>query len=150
MGGPWKHRLSDVSDNEQTATCAECGPDTRIRFRRTQKRWVCTNQGKHHKYRGDRKKQARARLLEECVKAQGGKCAICNQKRTLVLDHCHKTEFVRSALCRGCNVGLGHFRDNPELLRKAAEYVENFAATIEDEHNDADSLDVCVSNFVKY
>lgn len=67
---------------------------------------------------------------------QGGGCAICgglNGKRRLSIDHDHACcpgertcgECVRGLLCDACNHGLGKFRDDPVLLRKATEYLEN-------------------------
>lgn len=61
---------------------------------------------------------------EAMEQAQGGRCAICGDVTTLSIDHCHKSGQVRKLLCNGCNMGLGHFRDSPELLRKAAAYLE--------------------------
>jgi hypothetical protein len=57
--------------------------------------------------------------------AQGGKCAICEEpfSKTPHVDHCHATGKVRALLCGGCNVGLGRFRDNPEHMEAAAQYV---------------------------
>ena len=67
---------------------------------------------------------------------QKGGCAICKtpiglygaegQAPVLHVDHCHETEKVRGLLCRTCNVGLGHFKDNATVLRLAAEYLEGF------------------------
>ena len=61
------------------------------------------------------------KLLEE----QGGRCFICDQipDSALHADHCHSTKTKRKLLCRSCNTGLGLFRDRPELLEKAAEYL---------------------------
>ena len=63
--------------------------------------------------------------------AQGGGCAICKRTdsgssrwKTLHVDHCHQTGVIRGLLCHGCNVSIGHFKDSPELLRRAAMYVE--------------------------
>ena len=59
--------------------------------------------------------------------AQGGGCFLCGHVPSvsrLSVDHCHTSGAVRSLLCNHCNVGLGHFRDNPHLLRSAALYLE--------------------------
>lgn len=60
--------------------------------------------------------------------AQGGKCAICRETRSqkLSVDHSHKTGLTRGLLCRRCNNYLlaKGARDRPEVLRAAAEYLE--------------------------
>lgn len=59
---------------------------------------------------------------------QDYKCAICKNTFTgykePYIDHCHKTEKVRGLLCAKCNFGLGHFKDNENLLLKAIEYLK--------------------------
>lgn len=59
---------------------------------------------------------------------QGGRCAICGRhqseiKRSLFIDHCHKTGLVRGLLCHKCNLLLGHSNDNPEILMNAIKYL---------------------------
>jgi hypothetical protein len=65
------------------------------------------------------------RLLDE----QCGVCAGCGLSnpinRRLSVDHCHDTGKVRGLLCHHCNIGIGHLRHDPKLLRKMAEYCEN-------------------------
>ena len=41
-----------------------------------------------------------------------------------VIDHDHATETVRGALCHYCNLTIGNAKDNPRILRAAAEYLE--------------------------
>ncbi len=60
---------------------------------------------------------------------QGGACFICKKpqselKKTLAVDHCHRSGKVRSLLCAPCNKGLGCFKDNPALIKIAAAYLE--------------------------
>lgn len=59
--------------------------------------------------------------------AKATHCELCGDEFTKDngphFDHDHATGLLREALCGLCNRGLGHFRDNPEVLRKAARYV---------------------------
>jgi hypothetical protein len=50
-------------------------------------------------------------------------CVICGHEGNLVVDHCHKTNTIRGMLCNHCNKGLGHFRDDPDLLEFARIYL---------------------------
>lgn len=61
-------------------------------------------------------------LLKE-IKRDIRQCVICGDDGPLVVDHDHQNGEVRGMLCNHCNRGLGHFRDDPELLEFAAEYL---------------------------
>lgn len=62
---------------------------------------------------------------QQMVVDQDGCCAICNvADDNLFVDHHHETNIVRKLLCNPCNLGIGCFYDNPELLKKAAAYLE--------------------------
>lgn len=61
--------------------------------------------------------------------SQGGVCALCGGddpgvKGVWHVDHCHDSLAVRGLLCSPCNTGLGQFKDRPDVLRRAADYVE--------------------------
>jgi len=60
--------------------------------------------------------------------AQDGCCALCLQMFTsrVCVDHDHETGKVRALLCINCNAALGKLRDDPVLIRRAADYVERF------------------------
>jgi hypothetical protein len=68
--------------------------------------------------------------FDDLLAAQGGKCAICGTSdwpgkgNRPHVDHCHTGGGVRGILCHFCNLGLGNFRDDPERLRRAIEYLE--------------------------
>jgi hypothetical protein len=66
---------------------------------------------------------------DEMIARQQGKCAICSYEpapgeRRLSVDHDHGTGAVRALLCGRCNVALGMLREDPDLIRAAAEYLE--------------------------
>ena len=62
--------------------------------------------------------------LEEAKALLTKPCRICGEP-SRDIDHCHTTKKVRGALCRKCNLGLGYFNDNSELLSKAVEYLKS-------------------------
>lgn len=98
-------------------------------------------EGKHHSGGFCARHCARFRLLGitveqyvELYEATGGTCAICGKPETqlsgwhgevmeLSIDHDHETGRVRGLLCQWCNQGIGRFRDDPELLTRAAAYL---------------------------
>lgn len=65
---------------------------------------------------------------EQVKAAQGGGCAGCGRDgvtRSLHTDHDHKTRVTRGLLCPSCNSALRKLRDNPEIARALAAYLEN-------------------------
>ncbi len=70
------------------------------------------------------------RTYSDLLERQGNKCAICKttepggNNRRFAVDHNRKTGLVRGLLCNNCNRGIGHLKDNPETLRRAANYLE--------------------------
>lgn len=61
---------------------------------------------------------------------QNGVCKICGRtethakKKKFNIDHNHITGKVRGLLCNRCNVGLGKFKDDIEILKKAIGYLQ--------------------------
>jgi hypothetical protein len=80
-------------------------------------------QQRHRKY-GITKEQ-----FYDLLSKQGDCCAICGSSEPVgsssqwKVDHDHVTGKVRGLLCNTCNVGLGMFRDDSELLKTASKYL---------------------------
>ena len=61
---------------------------------------------------------------ENLSKSQNNQCAICYKEEKLVVDHNHTTGKVRGLLCNDCNRNLIAQREDPEIFRRAADYLE--------------------------
>jgi len=103
------------------------------------RKWKPWRSEEFREYRRDWQLQDRYGItlkeFEQMSEAQNGVCAICgnepdsNQKgNTLHVDHCHEAGEIRGLLCNHCNVGLANFRNDPDALRRAAEYLETWKA----------------------
>lgn len=61
----------------------------------------------------------------EVLASQSEVCDICRlPSDKICFDHDHATTRHRGWLCDHCNRGLGQFRDNPEIMRRAIAYLE--------------------------
>lgn len=62
-------------------------------------------------------------IIDKCTHT----CQICGADTTSKathLDHDEVRKIIRGWLCHRCNVGIGFFKDNPDVMRRAAEYLE--------------------------
>ena len=98
-----------------------------------QARYRERNPDAHRKWRLPARYGISLEQYEEMHAVQNGVCAICSRPETLVVrgshprlvvDHDHETGKVRGLLCDYCNTGLGKFKDDPQALRAAADYIE--------------------------
>ena len=96
-------------------------------------------------FRGKRDPEWRLKLygmslarIAEMLAAQGGACYLCGEpldpeaKRGMHVDHDHACcrggrscgTCVRGLACDSCNVGISHFGDDPERMRRVADNLE--------------------------
>jgi len=120
------HKRPETKDGRRT-DCKECN--------RKQKQALWASLPKEERQKRNEKIRLKYQYgitpedYQQKVKEQDGKCYICGNEanyngKPLYVDHCHSSGKVRKLLCQHCNSGLGMFRDNPELLIKAADYVK--------------------------
>ncbi|MFJ5882656.1 endonuclease VII domain-containing protein [Kitasatospora cineracea] len=118
--------------------CKRCGKNRASRFFAGPRGSVCSacrTASRRAASRGARLQATYGLSAEEyqqLFEAQGGACAICRETRrtNLAVDHCHKSMAIRGLLCQRCNGALlaRGARDRPEVLRRAADYLEDYPA----------------------
>ena len=124
--------------------CKSCCLDNAKLRRKTDLKWVTYQREKSKEYRQKNpikfKEIVRNSTLKKkygitsdqyrvLLESQGYKCKICGSETakgygSFHVDHDHKTGRIRGLLCQGCNTSIGKFQDNPKLLRRAADYLE--------------------------
>ena len=102
------------------SNCKECEKERRKQYKATTARSAQKN-----KLRGY---NMTFEDYERLYDSQEGLCMICQQPNNrdmlLAVDHDHATGKVRGLLCNNCNLALGLVHDDPHLLRRMAEYIE--------------------------
>jgi hypothetical protein len=109
-------------------SCKDCEAPRFKKYREDNKEKVNNN-----RLKWNRKKSYNfpPKLFEARFDEQGKSCAICKSpnaggRGAFHADHNHETNQPRGVLCHNCNVALGNFKDNPELLKTAIEYLEKY------------------------
>lgn len=70
-------------------------------------------------------------LREQILQEQQGLCAICHDildPSEAVLDHDHKSGYIRAVLHRGCNAYIGHLENNQARNRITPQRLEQILA----------------------
>lgn len=100
------------------------------KYKNTKKRWNQANSDRTRLYafRGVLKKHGMSMEdYESILTIQSGVCAIClhecKVRTRLAIDHSHTTGKVRGLLCNGCNVAIGHLKEDPEIFDRALKYL---------------------------
>jgi hypothetical protein len=97
------------------------------KHRALDRQWKKKNRGKVRLWRVAKKYGLSPEAYLGMFAAQGNACAICREpelRRTLCVDHDHKTGRVRGLLCTWCNMIIGTAKDSQTRLRAAVWYLE--------------------------
>lgn len=110
------------------------------------KNYYRNHQEKINKYNREWQKKNRSKLHASCrrhrlkknfgltidqysqlLEKQNRKCAVCkvfnNSQRHFPVDHDHVTGKVRGLLCPNCNMAIGMFKENKEIIKAALDYL---------------------------
>ena len=120
-------KKKDKSGNDLAFPCKEC----RKSYRKERRKYCPIKrreEGLKHLY------NITIDDYNKMLKFQNYKCAICstssinyrsrNGSTHFSVDHCHTTGKIRGLLCCICNIGLGNFKDNTDLLNRASMYLQ--------------------------
>ena len=116
---------NETSKHGHKELCREC--DTRGR----KERWHAVPKEQRRDFEYQRKYGVSLNDVDEMRKDQDYRCKICGVHEEdavgkhggLYVDHCHTTGKVRGLLCHNCNAGLGHYKDDVDLLLAAIQYL---------------------------
>lgn len=125
----WRKRVNEANRAWQLKNADRVNEERKLR-RKNDHVW---REQQNAKRRGRDQRDDQLRTKYRITKAdydamlvrQGGVCALCKKTsdKTLHVDHCHATGAVRGLLCGMCNVGLGCFKDDKTLLKRAISYL---------------------------
>lgn len=132
----------------QRERMANLSPEERERKAQLSRDWYSRNprsseesKRQHFKHRYGLTLEGRQQILND----QGGRCYLCgdpfdpNRPRGIHTDHDHDCcpgsrscgKCIRGLACDGCNSGVGHFRDDPDRMRRAADALEAAKARVQ-------------------
>ena len=95
------------------------------------KKWRKENSEKEYFYNLKGKYGITEEQLEHIKNSFNYSCMICgieekDLKRKLCIDHNHTNNQVRGVLCSSCNLGIGYFKDDINLIEKAIQYLDQY------------------------
>ena len=129
-----------VYGKDKRRVCIVCNKRNRIESYHRNKEEINRSRSERNIHKGYNRKwhiMRRYRITledyEEMLESQDNKCAICggppngSSVTKFCIDHDHESGEVRGLLCNKCNCGLANFRDDRDVLKNAAKYLERAA-----------------------
>lgn len=108
---------------QKPVKCRHCGATF---HRKGSRHWLCE---RCFPFANKLNRFGRMGMTSEWFETRMNQCGICEcpfpDPRKRHVDHDHVTNQVRGVLCEQCNHGLGNFKDDPELLTKAIDYLHS-------------------------
>jgi|SRR3989344_1512523 len=114
------HKLLDTTEFARNQNGVNNRPIRRPSYQKCRKQLEGTNPTRKEKLK----------WLKTKPKNKPFECPIC-AKRTIagitskvVLDHNHRTGEIRGWICDSCNTGIGRFKDDIELIKRAIKFLK--------------------------
>ena len=122
-----QHEVTEIDAKTKHGVCSICGP---VELWTSGKRYKCKT-GEQSKQRRRHLKQLTQSEDTQLVARAAGKCELCGgvSARALHMDHNHLTGKIRGFLCHNCNLGLGLFKDNVDVLTRAIIWIQQDGPT---------------------
>jgi predicted RNA-binding Zn-ribbon protein involved in translation (DUF1610 family) len=136
----------DISDRgpvaQRCGTCSRARRAERTSIKRSERAAQRLVDAELRKFDADRRTEHHLRSqygigradFDRMSEEQSGLCLICGlspvgrgKTDLLVVDHCHATGNVRGLLCGFCNIAIGLMKDDPQIVTRAARYLEEAA-----------------------
>lgn len=134
------HKRGGVRGSELRSSCKACEKIKSRSYLRANP-FLARAQG----LRATGAKGATKEKLKKLFARANGKCESCSKdfrkekhahkNNDYEFDHNHDTGLLRGVLCKGCNMALGLLEENPNYIRKLADYIELY----KDQSNAEDS-----------
>ncbi|MEU9794749.1 endonuclease VII domain-containing protein [Streptomyces sparsogenes] len=132
MGKPVREKVDVPAGHKLCRTCGEIKPHSEWHRNATASDGLSTRCKVCRAVQGRQGHLKRAYGITEAerdalVASQAGVCCIRLSAPAAHVDHCHEKGRVRGVLCFSCNAALGQFKDRPDVIRRAATYLEGNA-----------------------
>jgi hypothetical protein len=110
-----EYRKHNAKADKLTIYCKDCLRDTDKLYEKNNRQKI-NDKKKRIKYKLTKETYSNLMLVKQC--------SICKSETGLCIDHDHRTGNVRGLLCNSCNIGLGFFKDDLQLLKTAIKYLK--------------------------
>lgn len=132
----WRSNPENLKKQAARMMAFRSTPDGSSRTKEQAAKWRASHPGRGTEQSRKSRTGWTPEMWEAAWVAQKGCCKICGValrkngrgRGAAASDHCHSTGKPRWLLCTGCNTGLGSFRDNPNLLRVAADLLDRWTS----------------------